>query len=173
MLVDSRRYTYNVNGQGKTTIYWQCTHRPNIKNERCKASVLQSGKKFQFGRHSHNHKPKETKTQTKKLKSAKAIVTEVITTLHQQIYQAGKRKFQISDGLPVSLKKTDQRRFRNDCWRSASLAKRLVGEATRWRNEFQKILVFANVINFFAFSSLPYNYSLTLPYKCLFTPNCT
>ena len=82
MLVDSHGYTYNVNGQGKTTIYWQCTHRPNIKNGRCKASVLQRGNKFQFGRHSHNHKPKETKTQTKKLKSAKAIVTEVITTLH-------------------------------------------------------------------------------------------
>lgn len=84
MLVDSNGYSYNINGRSKTarTTYWQCTHRPNNKTKRCKASVLQSGNKFQFGRHSHNHKPKETKTQTKKLKSAKAIVTEVITTLH-------------------------------------------------------------------------------------------
>lgn len=84
MLVDSDGYSYNINRQSKTrrTTYWQCTHRPNIKTKRCKASVLQSGKKFRAGRHSHNHKPKETKTQTKKLKSAKAIVTEVITTLH-------------------------------------------------------------------------------------------
>ena len=84
MLVDSNGYSYNINKRSKTsrTTYWQCTHRPNIKTKRCKAAVTQTDEEFRARQHEHNHKPKETKRQTKKLKSAKAIVTEVITTLH-------------------------------------------------------------------------------------------
>ena len=84
MLVDSDGYSYNINRHSKTrcTTYWQCTHRPNIKTKRCKATVTQTDEKFRAGQHEHNHKPKKTKRQTEKLKSAKSIVTEVITTLH-------------------------------------------------------------------------------------------
>ena len=52
MLVDSLRFTYNVNAKRSYT-YWQCTVR--AKGNPCKASVAERDGTFQAGKNSHNH----------------------------------------------------------------------------------------------------------------------